>query len=170
MYSIAVLDDEIHLAQSIANYLSSCGFDTTSFVTSERLLVSNAAKPFDAVVTDWCLDHVMQEDTIWQLRTIPGFRANPILVLTGWHEESPQYDQLRRVAGAAHLAVRVKPYSVKQLADDLLALIEGRQKYDHRPQRVPYGRRLSGVSSDDRMMSPLQSFSQVHPPDGPVAS
>jgi DNA-binding response OmpR family regulator len=136
MYSVAVLDDDMNLTESVVDYLNLFGFDAIGFVTAEQLIASNAAKPFDAVVSDWCLGQATQEDTIRQLRASPGFGANPILVLTGWDVGTPQHDRLRAAASIFHLAMREKPYGTKELANDLLALIEGRQKYDHRPRYV----------------------------------
>jgi DNA-binding response OmpR family regulator len=134
MYSIAVLDDDDNLTESLVGALKSYGFDATGFVTAERLLVSNAAKPFDAVVSDWYLGYEPQADTFYQLRTTPGFGAKPIVVLTGWAEGSEQHEQLRDIARSLHLAIRAKPCATKHLANDLLALIEKRQTYDQLPR------------------------------------
>lgn len=78
---IAVLDDHVGLATSIAGHLTDQGFEATPFDNLEELVQALERTPFDAYVIDWLLG---DESAAELIRTIRASDRNcPIAILTG---------------------------------------------------------------------------------------
>ncbi|WP_076998011.1 helix-turn-helix domain-containing protein [Variovorax sp. KK3] len=82
---IAILDDHIDTAQTIAGYLGSAGYEPTLFTDLAALAAASGERPFDAYVLDWIIESNGVNDTVRDL--IGSIRSRdahcPIVVLTG---------------------------------------------------------------------------------------
>jgi len=104
---VAVLDDHLDSAQSIAAYLKTAGFDSHAFASLDRIASALAADPFDGYVLDWIIVKGAVQDTVRDLvATIRSRDAQcPIIVLTG---------QMRSgVADEMDIAAAMAKYCVK---------------------------------------------------------
>lgn len=115
--SLAVLDDDVGAAQSIAAALQAFGhFNTRAFFSAETLLEFDRRTPFNAFVLDWTVQGCSVEPLIHALRN-SGTTVRPIIVLTGNEMLSP--------SAIHHLQVtlRIKPSRAKDLTRDIETLL-----------------------------------------------
>ena len=77
---VAVVDDDVDLADSLAKYLSHSGIDAQAFFSFATLTEALNAVPFDGYVLDWLIGRDDAESVIQRIRTKASC---PIVILTG---------------------------------------------------------------------------------------
>jgi CheY-like chemotaxis protein len=104
---IAVLDDHADIAETIAGYLKSAGYDPTPFVDLASITAAARDHPFDGYVLDWIIETNGVKDTVRDL--VGSIRSRdahcPIVVLTGQVETG--------VADESDIATAMAKYGLK---------------------------------------------------------
>lgn len=106
-HTVAVVDDDRRLLESLENLLQSAGYEVRTF-GSARALIDNGLSGVDCVITDIgmpFMDGFELHDAVKSARP-----ALPVFLITGRHEESDP-----RRAAAGDIAVFRKPFDGQAL-------------------------------------------------------
>jgi len=108
---IMSVDDSASIRQMVAFTLEDVGYDVVGAVDGKDALAKLKAIPVDMVITDLNMPNLDGINLIRQIRTLPGFKFLPILMLTTESEEARKREG--RTAGATGWIV--KPFRPDQL-------------------------------------------------------
>lgn len=122
---VAILDDDIDTAASIAAVLGRSGLQAAAFSTAASLLQACDEHAFDAFVLDWLLE---QGTTLGVIRTLRAQGASaraPIFLLSGSlaQGDHPSDVALAQAIDSHDLRYRVKPYAPRRLAQEICAAV-----------------------------------------------
>ena len=109
---IYAVDDEVHIQQLIKFNLEAEGYKVLTFGSGEDLLETTKNSPPDLFVLDLMLPGIGGLDICRQLRSNPGTRHIPIIMLTAKSEE---FDKVLGLELGADDYL-TKPFSVRELA------------------------------------------------------
>jgi FixJ family two-component response regulator len=115
--TVAVIDDDEGLRDSVEHLLSLCGYRTECFGSAEEFLSSAAASKAACLVVDIQLGDISGLELARQL-VADGYQY-PIIFMTGLNDESIR-SQVEAVGGKAFLN---KPFPAKMLLDAVKAAI-----------------------------------------------
>lgn len=107
---VAVLDDAVDTAASVADMLRNQGCDTKAYSSSSALLADvESGRKFDAFVLDWCLGNTTAEKLIAELRE--KSRHARIVLLTGEMGDGGKADskEIVQAQNRYHFFVSQKP-------------------------------------------------------------
>lgn len=109
---VLIVDDNVDLAQSLAEFVQSQGCDTRIALSGEEALAHADAGELAAVITDFLLPGIDGVQLVRRLARGRGGRAVlPALVISGYSDDATA--DAARAAGAAFL---VKPLDLTALA------------------------------------------------------
>ena len=114
-YTILAVDDSPSIRQMLAFVLASAGYRVLEAEDGERGLELAQAHAVDVVITDHNMPKMDGLSLVKRLRTLPSYRATPIMVLTT--ESSAEMKQRGREAGAS--GWMVKPFDPDKLLEML---------------------------------------------------
>lgn len=113
-YSVAVLDDDVGTADSIADALDQSDFKAFAYYSIEKLEKAMEQEQFDAYVLDWKIGSKTSESLIDTIRT--GANSNaPVFLLTGVLHADKE-DEIMRIVRAYSVRYLEKPVRMKLLA------------------------------------------------------
>ena len=116
---VLVVEDELPLAEMLQYNLEAEGFNVSHAETGEDAEILVAEEEPDLIILDWMLPQVSGIELCRRLRSKPGSRAIPILMLTARGEES---DRIRGLSTGADDYV-VKPFSLPELMARVKAIL-----------------------------------------------
>jgi two-component system phosphate regulon response regulator PhoB len=116
---ILIVEDEAPLAEMLRYNLEAEGFIVSQAESGEEAEIILAEERPDLVVLDWMLPAVSGIELCRRIRSKPGTRTVPILMLTARGEES---DRIRGLATGADDYV-VKPFSLPELMARVKAIL-----------------------------------------------
>ena len=116
---VLVVEDELPLAEMLQYNLEAEGFNVSHAETGEDAEILVAEEEPDLIILDWMLPQVSGIELCRRLRSKPGSRAIPILMLTARGEES---DRIRGLSTGADDYV-VKPFSLPELVARVKAIL-----------------------------------------------
>jgi two-component system response regulator HydG len=107
---ILVVDDELQMAETVADGLADRGYDARAVASSEEALARLRAEPFDALVTDLRMPKV---DGLALLAAARALAPDlPVLVMTAYGAVDSAIESIRQ--GASHYLT--KPFKLDDLA------------------------------------------------------
>lgn len=113
MAAILAVDDSSSLRQMVAFTLKSSGFDVIEAIDGQDAIEKLGDRRVDLVLTDQNMPRMDGITLVRNLRSLPQFKATPILILTT--ESSDEMKQAGRAAGATGWLV--KPFDPRKLVD-----------------------------------------------------
>jgi len=106
---VLIVDDEFGLAEISADLLAEDGFEVAIAINGKLALAALAARPADLVITDLMMPVMDGLELIRRIRADPKLATIPIVLMTALPEALGD--------DAAHDALLVKPFSMKELLD-----------------------------------------------------
>lgn len=110
---ILICDDSNSMRQMVKFTLASAGYTVAEAADGQSGLQAARMQAFDLVITDLNMPKMSGLEMTSQLRTLPGYKGTPILLLTT--ESSDAKKAEGRAAGATGWLV--KPFDPKGLLD-----------------------------------------------------
>nr|YP_009244173.1 hypothetical protein Gele_175 [Gelidium elegans]AMK96415.1 hypothetical protein Gele_175 [Gelidium elegans] len=117
--NILLVDDDLDLTKSVANYLLDEGFNVVSKNTAQQALQALQHKHFDLIIMDIVMPSVDGYDLIKLLRLNPNFYCTPIIFLTAkgmTHDRIKGYD----LGCSAYLVKPFSPFELLSIVRNLL--------------------------------------------------
>jgi two-component system chemotaxis response regulator CheY len=111
--SILAVDDSKSLRQMVSFTLRNAGYEVTEAEDGSAALALAKAQSFNVVLTDQNMPNMDGLTLIRELRSLPGYRTAPILMLTT--ESSDDMKAKGRAAGATGWIV--KPFNPERLIE-----------------------------------------------------
>ena len=111
--SILAVDDSASIRQMVSFTLKSAGYEVVEAVDGEDALGKAKAKTMNLVLTDQNMPKMDGLTLVAALRSLPGYRTVPILILTT--ESGDAMKSKGRAAGATGWLV--KPFDPQRLLD-----------------------------------------------------
>ncbi len=111
--TVLIVDDSASMRQLVSFALKDAGYNVIDAINGRDALSKLNVSKIDMVVTDLNMPEMDGIEFIKQLRTMPGYRFTPIVMLTTESQESKK--QEGRQAGASGWIV--KPFTPEQLVD-----------------------------------------------------
>ncbi|MFT3776485.1 MAG: sigma-54 dependent transcriptional regulator [Minicystis sp.] len=163
---VLIVDDEIQMAEMVADGLADRGYDAEAVATSERALARLRAEPFDALVTDLRMPEVDGLALLAAARRIAP--ELPVLVMTAYGAIDSAVESIRQ--GATHYLT--KPFKIEELALFLdKAIDERRVRREVTALRAALQNRAAGTSivgASAALQSVLSVVERVARSDLPV--
>jgi two-component system, chemotaxis family, chemotaxis protein CheY len=113
MYSILAVDDSASMRQMVAFTLKGAGYQVVEAADGQEGLARARKKNVDLVLTDQNMPHMDGISLVKQLRSLPQYKATPILILTT--ESSDAMKVQGKAAGATGWLV--KPFDPAKLIE-----------------------------------------------------
>lgn len=121
--SIAVLDDDEGVANSIAAHLLAAGFQAEAFFDAASLNAALVTRTYHCFVLDWILATETSEELIQSLRVDKRI-AVPIYLLTGEYETGrADKSSLQRAVASYGLITKLKPIPMDILTAEIFAAV-----------------------------------------------
>jgi len=111
--SILAVDDSASIRQMVSFTLKSAGYEVVEAVDGQDALAKAKAKTMDLVLTDQNMPRMDGLTLVSSLRSLPGYRSVPILILTT--ESGDAMKSQGRAAGATGWLV--KPFDPQRLLE-----------------------------------------------------
>ena len=111
MKRVITVDDSMTVRQVLNMTLSEAGYEVVEAVDGEDALGKFENNTFDVMVTDLNMPRLDGVDLIKQVRSLPGNRFVPIIMLT--NETDPEMKQAGKSAGASGWVT--KPFKPESL-------------------------------------------------------
>jgi DNA-binding response OmpR family regulator len=124
MAKILLVDDDVHLAESIEETLSGHGFIVDMAANVQEAEGLLAVSQYDLIVVDWMMPHKTGIEFVGELRS-KGWHA-PILMLTGRDSVEDKATGLEQGADD----YLVKPFNSKELVARVRALMRRPARYE----------------------------------------
>ena len=118
--SILIVDDSASMRQLISFSLNSAGYAVTAAVHGRDALEKIDGSKFGMVITDLNMPEMDGRELIKQLRSKPGYKFIPVVMLTTESQESKKLEG--RSAGATGWIV--KPFTPDQLLGVVSRLVK----------------------------------------------
>ena len=110
--AILVVDDSATVRQQVSSALRQAGFETLEAADGkEAFAMITSPRPIDLVICDVNMPHMNGIELVEQVKTDPGYKALPILMLTT--EGQPAL--VRRAKDAGAVGWIIKPFNANQL-------------------------------------------------------
>lgn len=113
-----VVDDMPDVAEMLAMFLKHAGYAVVTALSAFDALEAANAAPFDVVVSDIGMPQMNGYELAKALRALPGYRAVPLIAVTGFSI----YDDRGRALQSgfnAHLTKPIDPMSLLELIERL---------------------------------------------------
>jgi DNA-binding NtrC family response regulator len=117
---ILIVDDNVHLAENLAEILGDCGFEAEAFARPQAALGAFAPGRYAAAILDIRMSGMDGVDLYRALRERDA--ALPAIAMTGYTHD----DRLRDAVKAGMLATLAKPLDIAKLIARLTSVAEGR--------------------------------------------
>ena len=124
MARILAVDDSASMRSMVAFTLRGAGHDVEEAENGQLALDAAKGRKFDLVLADVNMPRMNGITLVAHLRTLPGYRLTPLLLLTT--ESSQQSKQLGKQAGAT--GWMIKPFHPDQLLATLDRVLSGSAK------------------------------------------
>jgi len=108
---IMIVDDSVSVRQMVANTLADGGYDVVEATDGQNALETFKREPADLVISDLNMPVMDGIELVRQLRSLPGYRFLPIIMLTTESQDAKK--QEGRAAGASGWLV--KPFKPEQI-------------------------------------------------------
>ena len=119
MASILAVDDSASMRQMVAFALKNAGHDVVEAVDGEDALAQAKGKKVNLVITDVNMPKMDGITLIRELRSLPGYKFTPILMLTT--ESASDKKQQGKEAGATGWLVKpFNPHDLKVAVQNLI--------------------------------------------------
>ena len=122
MPSVLVVDDEPYITDIVSFYLGQRGFEVEVLNDTRRVMEVLSRRPFDVLILDHMMPHILGMDLAEQLRRDPRFAALPILLLTGKVITLEDRERCLR----AHVLIHAKPFTSGGLFEKVSQMMERR--------------------------------------------
>ncbi len=144
---VLVVDDDLAMAETVADGLEQHGFDAVAIGDAERAIAAIHAADYDALVSDL---RIPGADGLTLLAKSRASRPeSPVIVMTAFSEVDTAVESIRR--GAYHYMT--KPFQIAELALFLQrALEESALRQEARTLRSALGTSLNGMIGDSSAM------------------
>jgi two-component system chemotaxis response regulator CheY len=119
MRTILTVDDSTSMRQMVRATLQSAGYDVVEAADGQEALDFARTKSVDLVISDVNMPRMDGITLVQNLRTLPGYRLTPLLLLTT--ESSHEKKMEGKKAGATGWIV--KPFNPTQLLATLTRLL-----------------------------------------------
>lgn len=135
MSLIYVVDDEANIRRLAALGLQDAGYETVEFSSGEQMLAALSRMEPDCVVLDWMMPQPDGLEVCRRMRAENRWRHIPIIMLTA------RADEVDKILGLELGAddYLTKPFSVKELAARVKALIRRGEYLSERDERLCSG-------------------------------
>jgi FixJ family two-component response regulator len=109
--TIAVIDDDPRVLESLLNFLASCGYKAESYLSAEQFLASGALSRCMCIIADIEMQKMSGLGLLQQIRS--SNCAVPVVIITGKPSEHPETFYLEKGA----IGFFRKPVDCDALAD-----------------------------------------------------
>jgi two-component system alkaline phosphatase synthesis response regulator PhoP len=124
--TVLVVEDEPQILQLLEFWLQSEGYDVVTASDGRAAIEKLEGDPPDIVILDVMLPHVSGVEVLEKIRSLPGWRDTPVLMLTAKRAEQ---DIVRAFDAGADDYV-AKPFQLEELVARMQRLLRGRGRRD----------------------------------------
>jgi FixJ family two-component response regulator len=116
--TIAVIDDDLRVLESLENLLASCGYSAATYSSGELFLAADGLSQTDCIIADVEMRRISGLELLQRLRSS---RCDlPLIIITGKPSGKPEAFYLNKGA-SGFLRKPIDGQALVKLIDDLLA-------------------------------------------------